>query len=266
MLVGFILLSFFCSIFTASGDYPAHYASGPRFKALIIRDPNVEEAHIEFDKQAINFFKKLTVGNGFTLDVLESFDKFPNSYDKLKGYSIVICLNSMPWGKDQRSAFEKYMENGGGWIGFHAAAYNDDSTDWDWLNKFLGCGKFYCNNWPPQPALVVCDQEDHPVTNTIPKEFVCPSSEFYQWDPSPRENPDVDVLVTISEKMYPFGIKDVVDFGDFPIVWTNNKYRMVYFNVGHGDETFIDATHNLLVINAFRWVVSKDPSGDPFKK
>ena len=52
----------------------------------------------------------------------------------------------------------------------------------------------------------------------------------------------------------------------FPIVWTNTKYRMVYLNMGHGDEGFIDATQNLLFVNAFRWVVSRAPNGDPFKK
>ena len=96
--------------------------------------------------------------------------------------------------------------------------------------------------------------------------FVASASEFYQWQPSPRLDPDVQVLLSISQKMYPFGLKDVVKFGDFPIVWTNTRYRMVYLNMGHGDEGFSDATQNLLFVNAFRWVVSRDPKGDPFKK
>ena len=97
-------------------------------------------------------------------------------------------------------------------------------------------------------------------------QFVAPPSEFYQWQPSPRKNSDVEVLVSISPKMYPFGLKDVVKFGDFPIVWTNKNYRMIYLNMGHGDEGFIDATQQLLFVNAFRLVVSRDPKGDPFKK
>jgi hypothetical protein len=46
------------------------------------------------------------------------------------------------------------MENGGGWVGFHVAAYNDKNTNWPWFVDFLGGGVFYCNNWPPQPVLV----------------------------------------------------------------------------------------------------------------
>ena len=71
-------------------------------------------------------------------------------------------------------------------------------------------------------------------------------------------NKDVEVLVSISPKNYPFGFKDIVTHGDFPIVWTNKKYRMVYLNMGHGDEAFIDATQNLLFTNAFRWVACEN--------
>ena len=248
----------------APEEYAANYAREPRFRALLHYEPSAEEAHVQFDKQAINFFHKLTYGEGWRMDVTTSLADYP--YERLKDYSIVISLNAAPGGKEQREAFQKYMENGGGWMGFHASAYNDKNTHWPWLNEFLGCGMFYCNNWPPQPALVECDTQEHPVTSSLPQTFVVPASEFYQWQPSPRLNPDVEVLLSISPKMYPFGLKDVVKHGDFPIVWTNTKYRMVYLNMGHGDEGFIDATQNLLFVNAFRWVVSRDPSGDPFKK
>ena len=260
-----LAVCFLCTTLSAqgNGEYAADYARGPRFRALLHYEPHAEEAHVQFDKQAIQFFHKLTYGEGWIMDVTTSLADYP--LEKLKEYSVIISLNAMPGGKAQRDAFEQYMEQGGGWIGFHASGYNDKRTQWPWFNQFLGCGVFYCNNWPPQPALVECDTQEHIVTRTLPASFVVPASEFYQWDPSPRKNPDVEVLVSISQKMYPFGIKDVVKWGDFPIVWTNKKYRMVYLNMGHGDESFIDATQNLLFVNAFRWIVSRDPKGDPFK-
>ena len=110
------------------------------------------------------------------------------------------------------------------------------------------------------------DLNTHPVTKNLPSSFVVPASEWYQWKPSPRENPNVEVLLSLSQKNYPLGIKDVVYYGDFPVVWTNKKYRMIYLNTGHGDEEFIDATQNLLLVNAFRWVVSQDQNGDPFAR
>lgn len=51
-----------------------------------------------------------------------------------------------------------------------------------------------------------------------------------------------------------------------PVVWTNNKYRMICLNMGHGDDCFSDSAQKLLFTNAFRWVVSKSPKGNPFEK
>ena len=262
-----ILLFTACTLLTYAQvpeGYPANYAKAPRFKALIYYTQHAEEAHVQFAEQATTFFKKLNYGDGFVLDITTDFSKYP--YEKLKEYNVIIMLNTSPNTKAERDAFEQYMENGGGWVGFHAAAYNDKNTHWPWFVKFLGGGVFYCNNWPPQPVLVELDNEAHPVTKNLPASFVAPASEWYQWTPSPRQNKDVEVLLSLSPKNYPLGIKDVVNFGDFPIVWSNKNYRMIYLNMGHGDEEFIDGTQNLLLVNAFRWVVSKDKSGNPFLK
>ena len=262
-----ILLFTACTLLTYAQvpeGYPANYAKAPRFKALIYYTQHAEEAHVQFAEQATTFIKKLNYGDGFVLDITTDFSKYP--YEKLKEYNVIIMLNTSPNTKAERDAFEQYMENGGGWVGFHAAAYNDKNTHWPWFVKFLGGGVFYCNNWPPQPVLVEVDNEEHPVTKNLPASFVAPASEWYQWTPSPRQNKDVEVLLSLSPKNYPLGIKDVVNFGDFPIVWSNKNYRMIYLNMGHGDEEFIDGTQNLLLVNAFRWVVSKDKSGNPFLK
>ena len=262
-----ILLFTACTLLTYAQvpeGYPANYAKAPRFKALIYYTQHAEEAHVQFAEQATTFFKKLNYGDGFVLDITTDFSKYP--YEKLKEYNVIIMLNTSPNTKAERDAFEQYMENGGGWVGFHAAAYNDKNTHWPWFVKFLGGGVFYGNNWPPQPVLVEIDNEEHPVTKNLPASFVAPASEWYQWTPSPRQNKDVEVLLSLSPKNYPLGIKDVVNFGDFPIVWSNKNYRMIYLNMGHGDEEFIDGTQNLLLVNAFRWVVSKDKSGNPFLK
>ena len=263
----FILLFTACTLLTYAQvpeGYPANYAKAPRFNALVYYTQHAEEAHVQFAEQATTFFKKLNYGDGFVLDITTDFSKYP--YEKLKEYNVIIMLNTSPNTKAERDAFEQYMENGGGWVGFHAAAYNDKNTHWPWFVKFLGGGVFYCNNWPPQPVLVEVDNEEHPVTKNLPASFVAPASEWYQWTPSPRQNKDVEVLLSLSPKNYPLGIKDVVNFGDFPIVWSNKNYRMIYLNMGHGDEEFIDGTQNLLLVNAFRWVVSKDKNGDPFLK
>lgn len=243
--------------------YTANYANKKRFKALVYYTTNAEEAHVTFAKQGVEFFKKLNYGDGFDLQITTDLKGY--TYNKLKEYDVVVMLNGYPMEKAERKAFQQYMENGGGWMGFHAAAYNDKNTNWPWYVNFLGGGVFYCNNWPPQPVKVDIDNPHHAVTKNLPSSFTAPESEWYQWNPSPRFNDDVEVLVTLSPDNYPLGIKDVVTAGDFPVVWTNTKYRMIYLNMGHGDDEFTDATQKLLFINAFRWIVSKSPKGNPFQ-
>jgi len=263
-----LFLLLFISVLTGhsqqQNEYPARYAKEPRFKALIYYSTQVEKAHVEFAEDAVKFFKRLNYGKGFFLDITTDMSGY--TYESLKEYNIVVMLNNQPSDKEQREVFRQYMENGGGWMGFHAAAYNDKSTNWPWLVEFLGGGIFLCNNWPPQPVKVTVDKHSHPITKNLPESFIAPESEWYQWKPSPRENKDVEILLSISPDNYPLGIKDVVMSGDFPIVWTNKKYRMIYLNMGHGNDEFTDATQKLLFINAFRWVVSQSKDGNPFEK
>ena len=243
---------------------PANYAKSKRFKALMLWNPYAETAHVQFDKQSMEFFHRLNYGDGFVLDTTTTLKTY--TYEQLKEYSVIIALNESPSDHESRVLFEKYMENGGGWIGFHASAYNDRNTHWPWYVKFLGCGEFKANNWPPQAALLEIDTHAHPVTKNLPDAYVAPPSEFYQWSSELRDNEDIQVLLTLSPKNYPMGVKDIVYGGDFPVVWTNKNYRMIYINMGHGDESYIDATQQLLFLNAFRWIVSRDPKGDPFDK
>lgn len=265
-----IVLSLLFSVFVINiqaqepDGYPASYAGAPRFKALIYYTTQAEEAHVQFAQQTVEFFIRLSWGDGYKLEITTDFSQY--NYEKLKEFDILIMPDGCTGGDSERKAFEQYMENGGGWLGFHASAYNDKNTNWPWLVNFLGGGVFYCNNWPPQPVLVKTDNSKHAVTKNLPQSFVVPASEWYQWNPGPRKNPDVEVLVSIAPENYPLGIKDVVSFGDWPIVWTNKKYRMIYLNMGHGDEEYTDATQKLLFINAFRWVLSQNAKGDPFKK
>lgn len=236
----------------------------PRFRALAFHNPQVEPAHREFAEQAIRFFREMTVGDGFVFDVTETLDDMND--EKLRSYDLVISLNDNPGHTpEQRAAFERYMERGGGWMGFHAAAYNDASTGWPWFVDFLGGAVFRRNNWPPMPAKIGIDDPAHFVAKAMPATFLSPVNEWYQWEPSPRLRPNVKVLATLSEENYPLGLKDILPDGDLPVVWTNTDYRMIYLNMGHGTRIFNDPTQNNLIFNALRWVVSQSPDGDPFE-
>lgn len=239
-------------------------AQFPRFKVLAFYSNTVEKAHTQFSDDAIKFFKDLTIGDGFIFDTTSSMEDL--NLEKISQYDLIMMLNDFPHTEDQRKAFEDYMENGGGWMGFHVSAYNDKTTNWPWFVNFLGGGVFYTNNWPPMPAKLVVENHNHPITKGLPSNFIAPINEWYIWKPSPRLNENVEVFASLSTDNYPFGLKDIIYEGDCPVVWTNKAYRMIYLNMGHGEHIFTDATQNKLIIDSFRWVVSIDSKGNPFEK
>lgn len=255
----------FCSIlFTSllvSGT--TTFAQFPRFKVLAFFSTKVESAHVEFAFDAIRFFKDLSSGEGFVFDTTSNMADLNEA--RMKNYSLIMMLNDFPHTLAQREAFKTYMVNGGGWYGFHVAAYNDKDTKWPWLLDFLGGGVFYRNNWPPMPAKLIVDDSQNTVTKGLPKTFISPVNEWYQWKPSPRERKNIKVLVSLSPENYPFGLKDIVPDGDFPVVWTNTDYRMIYLNMGHGNHIFGDPTQDKLIIAALRWVIETDKKGNVFK-
>ncbi len=137
----------------------------PRFKVLAFYSHTVNK-RIFIADDAIQFFKELTVGNGFVFDTTTNMDDLND--EKIKDYQLIMWINDFPHNAAQRTAFEKYMENGGGWLGFHVAGYNDKTTNWLWFVNFLGGAVFYNNNWPPLPAKLTIDDTTHPITKVLP--------------------------------------------------------------------------------------------------
>jgi type 1 glutamine amidotransferase len=225
---------------------------GPRFKALALYSTNVEMDHVDFAYDAIKFYNKLAAKKGFVMDTTSNWEKLND--ENLKNYQLVIWLDEFPHNEAERRSFEKFMTNGGAWLGFHVSGYNDKDTHWPWFVDFMGGAVFYNNNWPPLPAKMIVDDNKYPVTKHLPKNYTAPINEWYGWKPSPRDNKDVKVLVTLDPGNYPLGKKDVIRGGDIPVVWTNTKYKMLYMNMGHGDMNLTSSVQNKMFADAILWL------------
>ena len=233
----------------------ASYSQQPAFHVLAFYMNKGEPDHIDFAKQALAFYAELAKKENFAFEATTHWEDL--NAEKLKGVEVVMWVNDFPAKAEQRAAFEMYMKNGGGWLGFHVSAYNDADTHWPWLLEFLGGGVFYGNNWPPLPAKLIVDDQTHPVTRRLGATLDAPANEWYIWRPSPRLNKDVKVLLTLAPENYPIGLKDTITGGDLPVVWTNTKYRMLYLNMGHGDKIFTSAEQDKLFEDAVLWVGGK---------
>jgi YVTN family beta-propeller protein len=230
----------------------ASFAQQSRFKVLALYSDTTEPDHVQFAKDAVKFLADRAATEHFTFDATTNWADLND--ERLKNYQLVIWLNESPTKTEQRNAFERYIQSGGAWLGFHAAGYNDKDTNWPWFVDFLGGAVFYINSWPPLPARVSIDESSHPVAAGLPGDFESPANEWYAWNPSPRLNKDVRVLATFDPSNYPIGFKDVLTSGDLPVVWTNTKYKMVYMNMGHGDKIFTSSTQNQLIDNLVNWL------------
>jgi uncharacterized protein len=224
----------------------------PAFRVLCLYTTTVEPDHVHFANDAIKFYTDLAAKKHFQFDTSTDWSKLND--DNLKSYQLVMWLNDFPQNAEEKTSFEKFIERGGSWLGFHVAGYNDQYTKWPWFVSFLGGAVFYTNNWPPLPAALIVDDTKHPVTDGLPEKYDAPANEWYMWKPSPRLNPGVKVLVTLNPSNYPLGKKDLLTEGDIPVVWTNTKYHMLYMNMGHGDKIFDSELQNKMFENAAMWL------------
>jgi type 1 glutamine amidotransferase len=187
---------------------------------------------------------------------------------------VVVFLDTRPEAPEQREAFQKYMENGGGFIGFHFSAFalKDSSypQNWDWYhNTFLGSGEYGSNTWKPTSAVLRVENQ-HPATKNLPKTFTSAPNEWYRWSNDLTKNPDIKILLAIDESSFPLGTgpkaHEIWHSGYFPVVWTNTKYKMFYVNMGHNDidyegktnktlsYTFDNKIQNQLILNELLWL------------
>ena len=215
---------------------------------------DVEPDHSHFAQDALKFLTAIAVKDKFNFVATTNWADLNDSY--LQNCRLVIWLNDEPHTPEQEQAFQKYMTNGGAWLGFHAVGYTEKKTRWPWYQSFLG-GIFDNNSWPPLPAELLVTDRNHPVAKNLPESFESPSNEWYSWDPNPAFNKDVEVLLKLAPENFPLGIKDVLRGGTIPVVWTNTKYKMLYINMGHGDKIFTSPIQNTLIENAVLWLVKQ---------
>ena len=165
----------------------------------------------------------------------------------------------------QRQAFKAFLENGGGYVGLHAAGDSSHAA-WDWYMKSLIGATFTQHTMDPQfqQATVNVEDKAHAATQGLPASWQR-TEEWYSFDKSPRGE-GVSILVGVDEKSYkPIGMfgKDLA-MGDHPAVWSRciGKGRVLYTIFGHRAEAFAEPETKLLLTNALGWALRQDAGSD----
>ena len=204
-------------------------------------------AHVSFVQEANRWFPKAAVKYNFVYDTTSNWNNLNTRF--LSQYQVVLFLDTRPDSLPQRAAFEKYMKEGGGWIGFHFAAFaltpSAYPQNWNWYHQqFLGCGEYKGNTWRPTSAVLKVENRKHPAVKHLPATITSAPNEWYSWENDIRLNPDIKILLSIDSSSFPLGTGpkqyEIWHSGYYPVVWTNTKYKMLYVNMGHND---IDYEH-----------------------
>ena len=189
---------------------------------------NYRHAAIELGKKTIVALGKL---HHFTVDTTENAAHFTE--DNLKKYAAVVFLSTTGdvLNDAQQSAFERFIQAGGGYVGIHAAT--DTEYDWPWYGKLAGA---YFESHPAQQnARFVIKDRKHLSTKFFTDSVWMHKDELYNFK---HINPDIKVLITLDESSYSGGKN-----GNFhPFSWYHDfdGGRSFYTSMGHTNECWAE--------------------------
>jgi hypothetical protein len=241
-----VLLALLLSTFLLNASISVA-ARKTKFNVIAFYTARQDQAHISFVDEANKWFPKMADKYHFNYRATSDWESLNSSF--LSDYNVVIFLDTRPEKPAQRKAFQRYIEAGGGWMGFHFSAFALQSSavpqDWDWYhNAFLGSGSYKSNTWRPTSAVLRVDGKHHPQTKHLPEIFKSSPNEWYCWENDLRKNPDINILLSIDPVSFPLGTgpktNEIWHSGYYPVVWSNKNYKMIYLNMGHND---IDYEH-----------------------
>jgi len=209
--------------------------------------------------------RKLAADNGWGYYQTENGATF--SPDILARFDAVVFNNASGdvFTPDQRAAFKDFVENGGGWVGIHAAGDNSHEA-WAWyVDKVIGT-HFIGHPMDPQfqKATMRIEDRTHASTRHLGETLVR-TDEWYSFDKSPR-GPGINVLATLDEKTYvqkgPFG-QQLSMGNDHPIAWWRcvGKGRALYSAGGHTASSFSEPGFAGHIAGAVRWSLKLEGEG-----
>ncbi len=148
----------------------------------------------------------------------------------------------------QQAAFERYIRDGGGYIGIHAAS--DTEYEWEFYGELVGA--YFAGHPRVQEATIHVTDREHPATSHLPSTWTR-TDEWYNFREPPR---GVHVLMSLDTSSY-----EGSTMGEsHPIAWCREmgKGRSLYTGGGHTDASFEEPEFRRHLIGALRWVTRRD--------
>ncbi len=177
----------------------------------------------------IKSIKKLGKDNNFSVQATEDTDELITALDSCK---VVIFLSTTGdiLNDAQQEKFKVFINNGGGFVGIHAAT--DTEYEWPWYVKLIGAN--FESHPKQQDALIEVVNKKHPSTTFLDATWTT----FDEWYNFKNINPKINVLLNLDENSYEGGKNGE----NHPIAWFHeyDGGRIFYTGLGHTKESYAD--------------------------
>ncbi|MER7491230.1 ThuA domain-containing protein [Streptomyces pharetrae] len=220
----------------------ARAAADPAYKILVF-SKTAGFRHSSID-DGITALRDLGTANNFTVDATEDAQAFTTA--NLARYKVVVFLSTTGdvLTAAQQTAFEQYVQGGGGYAGIHAAA----DTEYDWPFYAGLAGALFHSHPAVQSATVKVEDRAHDATAHLGGSWRR-TDEWYNYRTNPRTT--AHVLASLDESSYAGGNMA----GDHPIAWCKDYQggRAFYTGGGHTDESYTEPAFRRHLLGGIRW-------------
>ncbi|WP_235969850.1 ThuA domain-containing protein [Pedobacter planticolens] len=190
--------------------------------------------------------KKLGLENRFDVDTTTNVNLF--TPENLKKYKVLVFLSptgSNVFNDEQKAAFKQYINNGGGFVGIHAAS--DCNYEWEWYGKMVG--GFFESHPKVQDAKLNIIEPKNKIVKGLPQTWLH-KDEWYNFK---SFNPTVKVLLKVDETSYQGGTMK----NDHPISWYHefDGGKVFYTALGHTKECYTDPLFLQHLLAGMKWAM-----------
>jgi type 1 glutamine amidotransferase len=245
--------------------YWKNYANPPRVEVrntslqgakVLVYTKNGEGYIHENIPYSVEAIQQLGEENGF--EVVASEDPALFTDENLKQFDALIFSNTNNEAFDndnQRQAFKRYIQNGGGFAAVHSASGSE--RDWPWFSKLVG-GNFE-RHAPRQDFTVDIVDRAHPSTSHLTDRWDIEDDECYylkELNPSLRVLLAADMTTVSDDRKHEF---PGTNFGEaFPLAWYQefDGGRQWYTSLGHRPEQYSDPAFIRHILGGIQWVVN----------
>jgi uncharacterized protein len=220
-------------------------AQAQQFEVMVYTSP--DRWHDPVVPIAMQEFQEMALKHDFELTWTQSAgragvtDPFSDAF--LERMDVVVFLNARGYelSPEQRASFKRFINNGGGFVGIHAASANRDQEEW--FRRLVG--RVLTDHPEEQTAVMRVLDKNFPATMHLPDSWIW-TDEWYSYGEELSDG--LNYLITVDETTYDpdrtWGDPNrFTAMGDFhPISWYQEYEggRSFYTTLGHIPATFKD--------------------------